>query len=728
VQESTLAARLGMWLFEAKDLGGVMPELQPENKPIRQHGDLNGAQQRRLSITCEYIDKLLCDVEQVLHEATSPSPFPRHVTDITPAQARVLEDHIRRLREQLLRTLAWQHMKPNPPDIPATRAALTHLAFIDIAIEELKPSYLRGSGGVAEGAVDELNGVVYELRSIVQGMERYLRQELGTNLEERLKRLGQTGQDVALLRIIEEVVTRHGLVEFRSRISSLAARMEDNNLEVALFGRVSSGKSSLLNALLGTAILPVGVNPITAVPTRLRYGAELRAEITFAGGREEVVALDEFSRLVSEEGNPGNQRNVARALVEVPSPRLKQGIVLVDTPGLGSLARRGAAETMAYLPGCDLALMLVDAAATLNDEDIGTLRLLYEGGIPALVLVSKADLLAQGDLQRVIGYIETQLKSELELSVHVHAVSALPDDSILLDRFFEQELLPRFSHAHSLRESSVARKIGALRESVIAALETSLDRGTRGKSDGVPLDASAMESRLRQVSGKIGEQRTLLDRAIFDLAERPEAVLSAVAEFATARICSGFGNHVAPTAVSEWTQDVVQARVDNILKETREAITNAMEELQDAARQMNRSDKPAPEDVEVLFRDVPRFEMGLLPQGFGAAAWRWLGRWAVGALVRSKLRNEMGSTFKNELHAYGRVLTDWSDQMTRKVQALSNSYTDAYRAQLNRIRGLSSAGEPSPQMENDLALLLRYGGTENAVAMQTQASSKGKVS
>jgi len=162
---------------------------------------------------------------------------------------------------------------------------------------------------------------------------------------------------------------------------------------------------------------------------------------------------------VSEDGNPGNQRNVIRAVVEIPSPRLSQGIVLVDTPGLGSLARRGAAETMAYLPACDLAVLLIDAGSTLNDEDLGTLRLLYEGGIPAIVLLSKADLLQEPDVDRVSHYIETQVRNELALEVHVHPVSALPNHSALRDRLLERELLPRFHEARSLRQASAARKL-----------------------------------------------------------------------------------------------------------------------------------------------------------------------------------------------------------------------------------------------------------------------------
>ena len=130
-----------------------------------------------------------------------------------------------------------------------------------------------------------------------KSMERYLRQDLGADLESRLRKLEETGYDVGLLQCIEELINRHGLVEFRPRIDLLASRLEDNNLEVALFGRVSSGKSSLLNALLSTDILPVGINPITAVPTQLQYGPTVQATVTYRHGRMDVVSVDELRNL-----------------------------------------------------------------------------------------------------------------------------------------------------------------------------------------------------------------------------------------------------------------------------------------------------------------------------------------------------------------------------------------------------------------------------------------------
>jgi GTP-binding protein EngB required for normal cell division len=694
-----------------------MPALEPEMKVTREPGELNHSQQRRLTVTCEYIDKMLSDMENVLHSAASQSPFPRYAVDLSPARARVIEDHIRRLRSQLLRVLAWQHMKPRLPDIPATRAVTTQLAFIDIAIEELKPSYMNGYGSVPEDAVAELNGVVYELRSLVESMERFVRQEIGVDLESRLRRLEETGCDVALLQLIEKIVTRHGLVEFRSRIDLLASRLEDNNLEVALFGRVSSGKSSLLNALLNTDVLPVGVNPITAVPTKLRYGPSLRGTVTYGDGRTENITVEELGKLITEQGNPGNLRSVAIAIAEVPSPRLRQGIVLVDTPGLGSLAKRGSAETLAYLPSCDLALLLIDAGTTLNEEDIGTLRLLYEAGIPAIILLSKADLLAEEDINRAILYIQKHLQHELGLEIGVHPVSSLPDRLSLLDGFFERELLPRFNRARGLRNNSVARKIGALRESVTAALDTILEQKRRRGPD-FPTDLHNLEEKLRLVTGEVGEQRTLLQRSFSQLGETPRSILDAVENDALAWVQTHHTGRIPSLQLSEWLHTSVQDSVERCLENVRSALQRAIDTLQMVAQRLGRSDVPAHNDVEILFRGVPRFELAMNPNEINMNHWMLLGEGIVRSRIRNSLQQTVGVALKEELHQYGNSLYQWTREFMNKVEMLSNSYADAYRIQLQRITGSSKETVDIPELERDLALLRNWDIAEGSNALR----------
>jgi len=696
-----------------------MPEQSKNAEMTRRTGELNEHQRTRLRITCQYIDKLLRDIENILHAATSQSPFPRFIVDINPAQVRVIEDHIRRLRSQLLRTIAWQQMKPEPPNIPATRAVLTNLAFVDIAIEELKPHYMKGSGHVPEDAVSELNGVVYELRSLVGGMERYLKQELTTDLEERLRRLEETGYDVELMRFLEQIVTRDGLVEFRPRIRTLASRLEDDSFEVALFGRVSSGKSSLLNALLGTSVLPVGINPITAVPTKLRYGNVLKAAVAYGDGRAAAVTLDELSRLVTEQGNPGNLKNVVRAIVEVPSLRLKQGILLVDTPGLGSLAKGGAAETLAYLPSCDLALLLIDAGATLSEEDIGTLRLLYEAGIPALVLLSKSDLLAEGDLHRSISYIREHIKRDLGLDVEVHAVSALNQYTVMLDHFYERELLPRFERARSLKEASVARKIGALREAVTSAIEVSLDRDKRTNSS-PSIDASGLEATLRVLTGEVGEQGTALYRTFREIGETPNAVVDLVAERAVQWARNSDANHIASLQLAELVHDVVWKLVQQPIERLRNVGIHAVSDLQRTAQELGKTDAPSREDFELLLRDMPRFELAVVPTEINVGHWKFLGEAIVRSRIKTSLRDSIGPLLKDELHLYGMALAQWSEQIVRRLEALINSYADGYRAQIHRISGASDAMVASSQLRTDLERLRNWVSTDAADLTNTR--------
>jgi GTP-binding protein EngB required for normal cell division len=685
---------------------------------------LNEAQRLRLSVSCQYIDRLLADIGNILHTASSPSPFAKYIVDISPAQARVLEDYIHRLREQLLRSLAWQQLEPGEPSIPATHAILTNLSFIDIAVEELRPRHMRGSGAVSDRIAGELNGVVHELRSLIEGMNRYLRQEMGTNLEARLERLQQQGADVSLLQTTAEIISRHGLVEFRGRLEAITSRLEDSNFEVAFFGRVSSGKSSLLNALLGKDILPVGINPITAVPTRLRSGPNARAVITFVDGHSEKIPLDEIARFVTEQGNPGNTRNVIKAVAEIPSPSLTLGIVLVDTPGLGSLATRGTAETLAYLPSADLGVLLIDAGTTLSEEDIGTLRRLYEAGIPSLVLLSKADLLQPDDLESALAYIREHLQQQLGIKPTVYPVSARPSHSALLDRFYQTVLLPRLGRSTVLRDESASRKIAAFRHAVIASMEAALDRGgLLGNLNRNRLEE--LEATLRHTMGVIGEQRRVFECDLLRLEEGSDRALSHLAQAGLQWVRNTRQTAIPARQVSEWVATFVEDQLSEPLRRLRETSEQAIHNLQQVAAALNTPDTPAVSEVEMLLRDLPRFEFADLacpgvPWSDSVAARRWipLGEKVAAARMRSQLR-PLEPLLRDQFRAYGRVLHRWMERTTRALERLASSYADGYRVQIQRLAGHTAEPVDLERLRLDLGLLMRSG-----TKMEGQSSSQ----
>jgi hypothetical protein len=135
---------------------------------------LNPNHERRLSVTCRYIDRLLADVETSLNISASKLAFPQYVSDLSASQRRVIEDYISQFRSQLVQILDGQGIERPPADIPVSRLLHANLAFIDIAAEELKPQYMRGYGEAPASAAVELNGIAVELQGLVRQLDRFV--------------------------------------------------------------------------------------------------------------------------------------------------------------------------------------------------------------------------------------------------------------------------------------------------------------------------------------------------------------------------------------------------------------------------------------------------------------------------------------------------------------------------------------------------------------------------
>ena len=115
----------------------------------------------------------------------------------------------------------------------------------------------------------------------------------------------------------------------------MAARVGEGRFYVVCVGQFKRGKSTLLNALIDAAVLPTGVRPITTAVTVVRYGGRLAARVRFRGRDWQDCDPAALATYVSEEHTPGNEKDVAAVEVFAPSPLLRSGLCLVDTPGIG---------------------------------------------------------------------------------------------------------------------------------------------------------------------------------------------------------------------------------------------------------------------------------------------------------------------------------------------------------------------------------------------------------
>ena len=666
-----------------------MPEKSDTNS-------LNSNHARRLSVTCRHIDKLLAEMESALSMATSKLAFPQYAPDVGPAQRRVIEDYISRIRAQLVRVLDGQDIERPPSDIPVSRALHVNLTFVDIAAEELKPEYMRGYGEIPPTAAIELNGIAGELQSLVKQLDRYLTQGARENLQERLERLEQSGDEVALLKKLESIIASQGLVEFRSTLSMIIDRLEDNSFEIAIFGRVSSGKSSLLNAILEASVLPVGVTPITAVPTRLLYGDAPIVHVWLANRSREEFDISQLQEFVSEQLNPGNEKHVTRIAVQFPSARLRDGVAFVDTPGLGSLATRGAAETLAYLPRCDLGVVLIDAGSTLTPDDLQTIQILYDAAIPATVLLSKADLLSSDDRSRVINYVKQHIQEQLNLDLTVHAVSVMPGNKELMTRWFEEDITPLYSQRQELKIRSIRRKLGALQQSVETALRTRL----RPKDQMSPKKVEQMrvlESELRQASGRLEEMKKAARGVANELEfASPRILRTVAATLVESWFKQGLTDDDVPALVDKAVMGTVQEQTES-LRRRMDALTHKLyETLRATAKVLEVQDIPAEHEFSGVVREMPAFDMGHLNIRLKRPGLlSLLGGDISRSFVTRRLTSAIGEQLAKSLSAYHALLYDWSARTLDQIQRRFDAYANSYRAQVERLVG----SHPSPAGE-----------------------------
>jgi GTP-binding protein EngB required for normal cell division len=259
-----------------------------------------------------------------------------------------------------------------------------------------------------------------------------------------------------------DVAARYGISALSGLLASARASAGQDEIGVAVLGRFKAGKSSFLNHFIGRNILPVGVVPVTAVVTEIRYGARVEARVHHRDGRDPEVPLDQIGGYISEKENPENTKQVDLITVELPELRRFSGLKFVDTPGLESALSHNSQTSLDWLPNVGLALVAVSVDPPLSQRDIDLLKSLYQYTPKVGVLLTKADLLSEPELEEVVEYVRAQLAKNFSGTPRVFPYSTKPG----FERFrqaLEAELvsgtLERFAEE---RESILTRKMDTL--------------------------------------------------------------------------------------------------------------------------------------------------------------------------------------------------------------------------------------------------------------------------
>jgi tRNA U34 5-carboxymethylaminomethyl modifying GTPase MnmE/TrmE len=239
-------------------------------------------------------------------------------------------------------------------------------------------------------------------------------------------------------------------------------RLDDGRVRVVVLGEIKHGKSSLINALLGAPLLPVGVTPTTGAVVAIRVDPDRQAArtgtfVVYPDGSRDPLERERFDALArgrsvpiepaanqspAESDQPARQLEpggVPELLVE--AERMPATIELIDTPGFNDIAKFRAAISRGELPRADVLVLVLDATQVLSRSELALIRDaiaavggLGESGARCELVINRIDLVPEEERPRIIEHLREQLEGVLPSDLEPFTTNAKlalrePDDA-----------------------------------------------------------------------------------------------------------------------------------------------------------------------------------------------------------------------------------------------------------------------------------------------------------
>ncbi|MEM9976438.1 MAG: dynamin family protein [Cyanobacteria bacterium P01_D01_bin.2] len=171
-----------------------------------------------------------------------------------------------------------------------------------------------------------------------------------------------------------------GLTHHIRTLQSTAEQLQQGTYRIVVLGEMKRGKSTLINALVGEALLPSDVNPCTALLSLLRHGPKPKVTLHYSDGkpaktidfatfRSDYTISPDEARQLETSAFP----DISHVVIECPAPLLASGLEIVDTPGLNDTEARNQ-QVLSYLNEAQAVVFVLDATQPVTLDERRYLR------------------------------------------------------------------------------------------------------------------------------------------------------------------------------------------------------------------------------------------------------------------------------------------------------------------------------------------------------------------
>lgn len=248
------------------------------------------------------------------------------------------------------------------------------------------------------------------------------------------------------IKIAAPVLTQSGKGKELARISKQIEMLETEPVCIIVCGEFKRGKSTFVNALIGRNLCATDTDICTSVVSIIKYSPNelvTRYYGDFANPKSQKISLDDLEKYTV--GTAEEIDNTIYVEIGLPLQILKDGLTIIDTPGVGGLDPRHASLTNFFIPKADIALFMTDVNEPMTTTELGYLKskVLPYAKQTALI-VNKSDLKDANSVEdfrldtisKVASF--TQAPKERIKAISVSSAAEAYPDSDLGDSNFEQ--------------------------------------------------------------------------------------------------------------------------------------------------------------------------------------------------------------------------------------------------------------------------------------------------
>ncbi len=363
-----------------------------------------------------------------------------------------------------------------------------------------------------------------------------------------------------LTKKVEDTLSDSSFIFFNSllnRVKDLSVKLESNEVMIPLVGEFSSGKSSLLNALLGQPILPTDILPTTFTINEVRFSCEKdRIEIFFNDERKR-----EFEGLIDLKEINYSDANLIR--IYSTSRVIPPGIVIVDAPGLSSGIKRHEEIIRNYVPRADGIFLVIDVnQGSITKSTENFLKIANAIHKKIYLILTKSDLKSPRELEEIKKYAI----SNYPFTPEKIAVTSTKENKI-------EEFINLIKDIHESSSEILAKSITTVLKPIC---EEAL-KITQSQISAQNLDTNDIDLEINKIKNQIEQIRTELNEELEKVKDQINTAIAKATEIFKTRLMGNVGKLVDIAFSDE--KNKLEEKFDEIIKEVGEEAVKYYQKL-----------------------------------------------------------------------------------------------------------------------------------------------------